>query len=164
MLALRTRAAAGRLGPLVTRRHASHGPADAHHAPAAHGPAAEEGFSKGFFISLAVALGGLAFYQYDTAGQRPSIVTRLIAQYHSRHEVWEARNVLHTTMVEEAARDKSLLQDYRPAYTIPIRFPEVFNGGSPYNNEAGWATGELGAVKKHLEAEHKKYVPTTLRN
>lgn len=31
----------------------------------------------------------------------------------------------------------------------------VFNAGSPYNNEVGWASNELSRLQAHYEAERK---------
>jgi len=71
--------------------------------------------------------------------------------------MWEARNALHTHMVERAAEDKSLFQDSKKTSVVAHKFPEALNMGSPWNQAAGWSSGDLSAVKAHMEAQREKH-------
>ena len=84
------------------------------------------GFGKGFYLSIAGVVGTIALYKLDkslSAGGE-SFITRMITKYHSRQEVWEARNSLRTTMLEQASADKSLFGYSPPSSAVPHKYPE----------------------------------------
>ena len=84
------------------------------------------GFGKGFYISIAAVITGIAVYKFDTsaAGEEGTIITRLIDKYRSSNELWEARNSLHLKMVEQAAADRALFQDSKVRQTVNLKYPE----------------------------------------
>ncbi|KAF8250494.1 hypothetical protein K440DRAFT_541496, partial [Wilcoxina mikolae CBS 423.85] len=116
-------------------------------------------FGKGFYLSIAATVGVLALYKFDTESNPDGtpFLTRLIEKYHSRTEMWEARNALHTHMVERAAADRSLFQDSKKTSVVGIKFPEALNVGAPWNQVAGWSSGDLSAVKAHMEAQRERH-------
>ncbi|KAL7276309.1 hypothetical protein RUND412_000723 [Rhizina undulata] len=117
----------------------------------------EEGFGKGFYISIAAAAGCLALYKLEQkiSGAEGSPFTRMIEYYADLQKVWEERNDRHTRMAQRAAADRSLFQDSKPSTHINLKFPEVFNSGSPHNRETGWSGGDLTALYKHYEEQRK---------
>ncbi|KAI5797988.1 hypothetical protein DFH27DRAFT_561526 [Peziza echinospora] len=164
MLALRTARAAARvpLAPGVLGRrmasgngHDSHAH-DAHHGHG-HGPAAEEKIGKGFFVSIAVFVGFLAAYKLEQriAGSDQSPLTRALAYYGDLEREFQETNTRHTLMVEQAGKDRTLFSSQRASGITKIKYIEGFNQGSPFNNQAGWAGGDMTAIKAHLEANQK---------
>ncbi|CCX09680.1 NADH-ubiquinone oxidoreductase [Pyronema domesticum] len=132
-------------------RFGSHAAHDAHHAPAV-----PESFGKGFYMSIAAFTGLCAFYKFTVSDEKEPLVTRIINKYHSQSALWEARNTVHTKMVEEAAHDRLLFEESPIPKSRPYAYPEALNQGSPWNITAGWATGDLTAVKAHMEAERAR--------
>jgi len=158
MIGSYSRTATNRLVSLISkRRYATKNPENGI-------PATDEGFGKGFFVSITSVLGVVALYNLDqnNAGDEGTLISRTISKYQSSSEVWEARNSVHTELIEQAATDRSLFQNSRTRRTIKLKFPEVFNNSSPWNQEAGWATGDITGVKAHMEAERAKYVPNVV--
>lgn len=84
------------------------------------------GFGKGFYLSIAGVVGTLALYKLDKSSNAggESFITRMITKYHSRQEVWEARNSLRTTMLEQASADKSLFECSPRSSAVPYKYPE----------------------------------------
>jgi hypothetical protein len=94
------------------------------------------GFGKGFYISIAAVVTGLAIYKFDTsaAGEEGTFITRLIDKYHSSNKLWEARNSLHVKMVEQAAADRALFQDSKVRQTVNLKYPEYVLPLPPQNS------------------------------
>lgn len=84
------------------------------------------GYSKGYYISIASVLSVLALYKLDhaMAGDKGTLLTRLIAKYQSSLELWEARNSLHTELIQKAAFDKTLFQDQRRKTVVHLKYPQ----------------------------------------
>ncbi|KAI5846141.1 hypothetical protein BZA05DRAFT_407055 [Tricharina praecox] len=141
---------------LAGRRFASTHSHDHHHVPTMQ--PTPEGFGKGFFLSIASVIGVLAIIKADTSGDQPAFITRLIDRYHSRTEVWAARNLAHTDILVQAAEDRMLFQDSPSKRRVAIKNPETLNAGSPWNNEAGRGYGgDLKTTRMHLEALREKH-------
>ncbi|KAI9843732.1 MAG: hypothetical protein M1838_002495 [Thelocarpon superellum] len=58
-------------------------------------------------------------------------------------------------MVEQAAFDRNLFQSSRKNATVELRFPEIFNTGSPYNHIAGHSGGDLTTLIEHYEKQNR---------
>ncbi|MCJ1314506.1 hypothetical protein MMC25_008188 [Agyrium rufum] len=136
-----------------------HAAAAGHAEPVHHGhhPApADESFGSGFYIGLAAIPLSVAFYQFskspDSADPR-SFITKWIGQYSNMKESWQERNTLHTLAVENAAFDRNLFQSEPADRGVVLRFPEMFNSGSPYNVPAGHQA-DLREVIGHYEKQN----------
>ncbi|KAI9681141.1 MAG: hypothetical protein M1817_002423 [Caeruleum heppii] len=73
------------------------------------------------------------------------------------------RNELHTRAIERAAfeRNLDLNCEVKGGRGVELKFPEIFNTGSPYNVAAGQGGGNLDQVLEHYrrlnrEAEERK--------
>src|SRR5688500_16063622 len=84
------------------------------------------GFGKGFYLSIAAVVGTLALYKLEQSisGSDKSPFTRMIEHYADLQDTWEKRNLRRTVMIERAAADRCLFQDYTPNKTLNLRFPE----------------------------------------
>ncbi|MCJ1315441.1 hypothetical protein MMC15_000760 [Xylographa vitiligo] len=141
-------AAAGRAEPV------SH----AHHPEPVNEP-----LGRGFYIALASLPLAFALYKFSRSSEDASAgaaaaqpwLTRLIGSYSSFQERWVARNTLHTRMVEQAANDRNLFQSTPASEMIELKFPEVFNQGSPYNVQAG-QTANLDELVAHYEKRNRE--------
>ncbi|ETI25821.1 hypothetical protein G647_02597 [Cladophialophora carrionii CBS 160.54] len=139
---------------------AGHGHGDAHHSgeSAFHvaGGSGQEGFGKGFYFALATI--PLFYVVYSVASSpNDNAITRLVQRYDAGREVQLRKDALHTTMMEQAAADRQLFAATPTnAAGPPLRNPEMFNFGSPWNVSAGHGTADLAALAKHYEEDHKK--------
>lgn len=99
----------------------------------------------------------MAFVKAEIATARTdkSVVTRLIERYTDSQDLWAEKAHRHTAKVEQAGRDRSLFQDSQKSGVIPIRSIENLNTGSPYNNVAGWAGGNMVELKRNLEGKYQ---------
>merc|ERR1712137_83263 len=133
----------------IQRRHASHGAGDAHHS------SGNESFGAGFYITVTgLPLGFLAL-NYATSGDKEPYFTRLITNTYNKYAgAWAHRNNIHTEMIEEAAADRVLFlnEASQSVRHVDLRFPEIFNTGSPWNVPAG----QGGANIDHLIAKYEK--------
>ncbi|MCJ1337583.1 hypothetical protein MMC09_002865 [Bachmanniomyces sp. S44760] len=142
-----------------------------HHEPTHHGhhPApVNESFGRGFYITIASIPLFFAVYSYSrssnaadqTSPEAQPVLTRIINSYTSYRNTWTERNTLHTQMIEQAAHDRNLFQSSPHAKNYELKFPEVFNTGSPFNVVAGSQANldELIAhyEKKNAEADEKQ--------
>lgn len=69
----------------------------------------------------------VALIKFDQSIEGPEgqpMITRLINKFHSREEIWEAKNAARTAMVERAARDRILFHNSPVRTVIEHRFPE----------------------------------------
>jgi len=88
-------------------------------------------------------------------------LSKIIDSYSYYKERWATRNTLHTVMIEQAALDRNLFHNSKGTTHIDLKFPEVFNMGSPYNVTAGQGGINLDKVVAHYQkinsdAEEKK--------
>lgn len=130
---------------------------DAHH----HHGEVSESFGKGFYLSIAALVGTLALIKASKSSDpnAPPLITRLIEKFTTPRKVLEEQNAVRVRLAEQAARDKTLLFDSRGDGVIQVKAVEThFNGGAPWNQEAGRAWGEqVGTVREHLEAQREAY-------
>ncbi|KAF2173208.1 hypothetical protein M409DRAFT_62782 [Zasmidium cellare ATCC 36951] len=152
---------ARRLRPQVqrqSRRHASdshgpdsHGSHDAHHSTPAN-----ESFGSGFYIALAAIPASFALYKFSRQGtDEQPYFTRLIRDtYNGYKDRWAERNASHTQAMEQAAADRVIFlnESNNTLRRVDIRFPEIFNTGSPWNVPAGHGSANLD----HLIAKYEK--------
>ncbi|MCJ1426963.1 hypothetical protein MMC29_004866 [Sticta canariensis] len=121
--------------------HAASSSGATHHSP--HPEPANEYLGRGFYITIIALPLSLAFYKFSvssdngTADSVKPALTRLISYYSDWDERWAQRNALYTSMCEQAARDRNLFQSTPATQHIDLRFPEIFNTGSPFNVPAG---------------------------
>ncbi|KAL8943539.1 MAG: hypothetical protein Q9216_000997 [Gyalolechia sp. 2 TL-2023] len=125
-----------------TGHHASAGK----HEPTHHGDhpePANESLGRGFYLVIAALPLSFAVYQFsrssDVSGAESSRpwLTRMLQRYDQWSNNWAARNALHTKAVEQAAHDRNLFHNSQPSPLVDLRFPEIFNTGSPRNIPAG---------------------------
>ncbi|KAI9746097.1 MAG: hypothetical protein M1818_000778 [Claussenomyces sp. TS43310] len=129
-----------------------------HHA----GPA-NESLGPQFYFVLALIPASFALYAASRTSKDGSIpgFSKVIQKYSDFKEKWVARNTLHTAMIEQAAFDRNLYQSSPGSRHVNLKFPEIFNTGSPYNVSAGQGGANLEKLVAHyeqlnLEAEEKK--------
>ncbi|MCJ1363447.1 hypothetical protein MMC16_002554 [Acarospora aff. strigata] len=148
----------------------SHAASAGEHGSTPHAPHPEpvkESLGKGFYITLSLLPLSFAVYKFSHSSNDPRdeaakpLFTRLIDSYSSYKERWAARNTLHTAMIEQAAHDRNLFHSSRPSSHVELKFPEIFNTGSPWNIPAGQGGANLDKLiahyeKKNYEAEEKK--------
>jgi hypothetical protein len=75
-------------------------------------------------MSIAAFTGLCAFYKFTVSDEKEPLVTRIINKYHSQNALWEARNTVHTKMVEEAAHDRLLFEESPIPKSRPYAYPE----------------------------------------
>ena len=76
-------------------------------------------------MTIAALLTGLAVYKYHTSsGLEDTWLQQIIAKYHSRREDWEARNTLHTDLIQQAATEKTLFFDQPRKTVVHLKFPQ----------------------------------------
>ncbi|EEP76653.1 predicted protein [Uncinocarpus reesii 1704] len=126
------------------------------HSEAHHAEPVNESFGRGFYIAIASIPAGLALYKYSTSDSKNAPwITRLIEEYTPSENLWAKRNALHTLAVEKAASDRHLFHSQNPLLTIDLKYPEMFNAGSPINMPAGNSSGDLRAVISHYQKRQK---------
>ncbi|KAA8573771.1 hypothetical protein MFRU_001g03060 [Monilinia fructicola] len=174
MFALRRKAVqsadrVGRVSTRVSRRWSSaeHGKTgnEVHHFAGSstehghhHAGPKDESFGTGFFVVLAAIPISIGVYQYaqPSADGTPSGLTKLIDSYSQYKEKWAARNILHVSMLEQAAFDRNLFQSDTGSAHVNLRFPEQFNTGSPWNVPAGHRARDLETLVAHYEKINKE--------
>ncbi|KAH8674580.1 hypothetical protein BGZ60DRAFT_404332 [Tricladium varicosporioides] len=168
MIPLRRKAvqAAGRLpaaAPLKTRQYstAHHGKGgdEAHHGSTEHAghehhaPPQAESLGAGFFVCLAavpLSIGVYTISRPDVDGKAASF-SRFIDGYSYYQDKWAASNNLHTAAIEQAAYYKNLDRSATGTKHVDLRFPEIFNTGSPYNVVAGQGARGLDEMVAHYQ-------------
>ncbi|MCJ1370323.1 hypothetical protein MMC20_001536 [Loxospora ochrophaea] len=131
-----------------------------------HAEPTNESLGRGFYIGLALFPLTFAVYKFsrssDDSGAESAqpFFTRIINSYSEYKEKWIQRNSLHTQMIEQAAHDRNLFQSSPGSKMVELKFPEIFNTGSPHNVPAGHSANldELIAHyrKKNAEMEEAK--------
>ncbi|TVY80427.1 NADH-ubiquinone oxidoreductase 17.8 kDa subunit [Lachnellula suecica] len=157
MLALRRKAVqtAERLPAAATRgtrRYASGHGAEHHGADHAHHAApVNESLGASFYVvlgSIPLSLAVYAASRPDKDGKMAGL-SRVIDSYSYYKEKWAARNTLHTAMIEQAAFDRNLYHSSKGSKHVDLRFPEIFNTGSPYNIVAGQGSRGVDEMVAH---------------
>ncbi|MCJ1474298.1 hypothetical protein MMC13_002956 [Lambiella insularis] len=141
-----------------------HAASAGHASPVSHAHHPEpvnESLGRGFYITLAVLPLSFAIYKFSrnsngsTEEAAQPWFTRVINRYSYYQDRWTARNTRHTKMVEQAANDRNLFQSTPASKMIDLKFPEVFNQGSPYNVQAG-QTADLDELVAHYEKKNRE--------
>ncbi|TGO19340.1 hypothetical protein BPAE_0346g00110 [Botrytis paeoniae] len=174
MFALRRKAVqsadrVGRVSSRVPRRWSSaqHGKTgdEVHHFAGSstehghhHAGPTNESFGTGFFLVLAAIPISIGVYQYaqPSADGSSSGLGKLIDSYSHYKEKWAARNVLHVSMLEQAAFDRNLFQTVVGSAHVNLKFPEQFNTGSPWNVPAGHRARDMEKLVAHYEKFNKE--------
>ncbi|KAI9838687.1 MAG: hypothetical protein M1819_005001 [Sarea resinae] len=130
--------------------------ASSEHGHGGHGHAepVNESLGAGFFIALSALPFSYLVYKISrpsSEGEKP-LLTRVIESYSEYKEKWIARNTLHTSMIEQAAFDRNLFQSGNRDGKVELKFPEIFNTGSPYNVPAGHGGANIDKAIAHYEA------------
>ncbi|KAL8720675.1 MAG: hypothetical protein Q9225_002504 [Loekoesia sp. 1 TL-2023] len=125
-----------------TGHHASAGKYEpTHHGH--HPEPVNESLGRGFYFVIAALPLSFAIYKFSRSSDGSSAessqpwLTRMLRRYDDWSNSWAERNALHTKAIEQAAHDRNLFLDSQPSDLVELRFPEVFNTGSPYNVPAG---------------------------
>ncbi|MCJ1449789.1 hypothetical protein MMC28_000117 [Mycoblastus sanguinarius] len=132
-----------------------------HHS--SHPEPANETLGRGFYVSIAALALSFALYKFSRSSssdpskagdpsQQP-LITRAIQHYNYWQDEFARRNTMHTKMVEQAAEERNLFQSSPWTHHIDLRFPEIFNTGSPYNIPAGHSA-DLEVLKAHYEKKN----------
>ncbi|KAI1618578.1 hypothetical protein EDD37DRAFT_273305 [Exophiala viscosa] len=146
--------------PRQPRRYAGHEAGHGH----GHGGAKEsalhvesgagsEHLSRGFYFSIAFI--PFAYVLYSLASSPgDNFVSRQIKKYEDNKKADETKNVIHTTMMEQAAAERQLFSGVSRDESGPtLRLPELFNAGSPYNVSAGQGSADLSELAKFYKQE-----------
>ncbi|MCJ1481641.1 hypothetical protein MMC06_001800 [Schaereria dolodes] len=151
-----------------------HASSAGHHSPtqhAHHPEPANESLGRGFYLTLAALPLSFAVYKFSrsspaaadsTADAAQPLPTRIINRYSSYKEAWTRRNTLHTKLIEQAAHDRNLFQSSPGSKAVDLKFPEVFNTGSPYNIPAGHSTN-LESLIAHYEKKNAEMQEATMK-
>ncbi|EFW99523.1 NADH-ubiquinone oxidoreductase [Grosmannia clavigera kw1407] len=170
MLPLRQRAACmarqARLRPVMPASRASrafastdshsHDHHDHHDRHDSHA-SVDEPMGKGFYVALAAIPATWILYTLKNSGKdgQPTALESYFSKFDYLTEQWEVRNTLRTAAIEQATHDRILLQTVPRNSQVDLRFPEVFQSGSPYNVPAGHAVN-LNHVVAHYKDQHYK--------
>ncbi|KAE8444675.1 hypothetical protein EG329_014332 [Mollisiaceae sp. DMI_Dod_QoI] len=161
---------AGRLpavGSRITKRYstAQHGKTgdEVHHFAGSstehghhHAGPKEESLGHGFYYILAaipISLGVYAFSRPSADGKLTGF-SNMIETYSSYKERWAARNAIHTAAIEQAAFDRNLFQNTTGSKHVELKFPEIFNTGSPFNVSAGQGPRNIDQLVAHYEKKN----------
>ncbi|KAI9888393.1 MAG: hypothetical protein M1814_000509 [Vezdaea aestivalis] len=117
-----------------------------------------ESFGKGLYFALASVPATYFLYQAAISGDGFAAFTNLMSKYTESQITNEERNSLHTSMIERAAYDKNLFQTEgsRTTRHVDLKFPEVFNTGSPFNVPAGHGRANMDNLIEHYEKERQE--------
>ncbi|KAI1001130.1 hypothetical protein K3495_g7070 [Podosphaera aphanis] len=127
----------------------------AHHSTTSsdhHADSHNESLGTQFYVVLAIiplSVGVYTLSRPDADGKLPAI-TRFINSFSHYQEKWSERNVLHTRAIEQAAFDSNLFNHGAPKRTVvELKFPEIFNTGSPFNVVAGHGPRNMDELVAH---------------
>ncbi|KAL8990601.1 MAG: hypothetical protein Q9177_000773 [Variospora cf. flavescens] len=143
-----------------TGHHASAGK----HEPTHHGHHPEpvnESLGRGFYFVVAALPLSFAIYKFsrssDGSGAQSAQpwFTRMLRAYDTWSNRWAVRNSLHTKAIEQAAHDRNLFHNTEPSPLIELKFPEIFNTGSPHNIPAGHGA-DLNALIAHYHQKNRE--------
>ncbi|CAL3966336.1 unnamed protein product [Diplocarpon coronariae] len=115
-----------------------------------------ESLGAQFFVTIAlvpISVGVYTASRPDAQGN-PRGFSNLIGYYKELNEKFEARNSLHTAASQAAAFDKNLFLSAPGTKHVDLRFPEIFNTGSPFNISAGQGPRNMDALVAHYEKKN----------
>ncbi|KAK3936485.1 hypothetical protein QBC46DRAFT_357435 [Diplogelasinospora grovesii] len=139
----------------ASESHGSHG--HGHHAPPV-----EESLGTAFYVAVGAVPACMLLYSVSRPGKdgEPSGISKMLERVSDMKEQWETRNHLMTAALEQAAHDKHLLYHAPRNTHVELKYPEVFQHGSPFNVPAGHYINMDKVVahyrKQHLEEEERK--------
>ncbi|RKF65222.1 NADH-ubiquinone oxidoreductase 17.8 kDa subunit, mitochondrial [Golovinomyces cichoracearum] len=114
--------------------------------------AQDEPLGKQFYVILALIPLSIGLYTVsrpDTDGKLPAITT-FINGFSHYQEKWSERNTLHTKAVEQAGYERNLFNSStRKRRVVDLKFPEIFNTGSPFNVVAGQGPRNMDQLVAH---------------
>lgn len=117
----------------------------------------EESLGKQFYITLAIiplSIGLFTASRPDADGKLP-VITRFIDSFSHYKEKWSERNTLHTKAVEQAGFDRNLFNSStRKRRVVDLKFPEIFNTGSPFNVVAGQGPRNMDELVAHYTKQN----------
>ncbi|TQS35203.1 hypothetical protein Golomagni_04385 [Golovinomyces magnicellulatus] len=112
----------------------------------------DEPLGKQFYVVLSLiplSIGLYTISRPDTDGKLPAI-TRFINGFSHYQEKWSERNTLHTKAVEQAGYERNLFNSStRKRRVVDLKFPEIFNTGSPFNVVAGQGPRNMDLLVAH---------------
>ncbi|KAK4230746.1 hypothetical protein QBC38DRAFT_22410 [Podospora fimiseda] len=120
-----------------------------------HGHTVEESLGVGTYIAVGLVPASYIVYSISRTGENGEESTlhkwfRSLTDYGTQ---WETRNHMVTAALEQAAHDKHLLLNAPQRKNIELRFPEVFQTGSPFNVPAGHYAN-IDQVVEHYRQQH----------
>ncbi|KAH8751776.1 NADH-ubiquinone oxidoreductase 17.8 kDa subunit [Hyaloscypha finlandica] len=116
------------------------------------GPKAES-LGTAFYVVLAAVPLSIGVYAVSRTGADGKMtgLSKVIDSYSHYKEKWAARNNLHVAMVEQAAFDRNLFQSTPGSKHVELKFPEIFNTGSPFNVVAGQGARNMDQLVAHYD-------------
>ncbi|TLD22765.1 hypothetical protein PspLS_07673 [Pyricularia sp. CBS 133598] len=120
------------------------------------GPASvEEGMGTFFYVLFGAVPVSTGLYYATRPGPNgePSTITTAIDRWSDLQNTWEERNSRHTDLIEQAAHDKNLFYNTERNTHVELKYPEVFQQGSPYSVPAGHYVN-LDKVVDHYRQKH----------
>ncbi|KAH8820333.1 NADH-ubiquinone oxidoreductase 17.8 kDa subunit [Xylogone sp. PMI_703] len=147
---------------LTPKRFASsaHGHESHHHS----GPK-DESLGTTFWFAIGLIPATVVVYTASRPskdGSQPAL-SRFIDGYSSWKDQWTSRNTLHTNMIEQAAHDRILINSSPGSPTVNLKFPEVFNTGSPHNVVAGQGPRSMDSLIAHYRKRNAEEDERTLK-
>lgn len=145
---------------LAVRNTRSYGSSHGHDHHHDHGVEEKLGFA--FYVTVGTVAGSIFVYSISRTGKNgeESSIHKYLNKLADYKDDWETRNHLVTAAMEQAAHDKHLLFNAPRTRTIELKYPEVFQHGSPFNVPAGHHVNIDKVIahyqQKHLKEEERK--------
>ncbi|RDL38553.1 putative NADH-ubiquinone oxidoreductase 17.8 kDa subunit [Venustampulla echinocandica] len=139
--------------PAKTGDHVHHSAGSStDHGHHSAGPKSES-FGVGFYVVLVAIPVSIGVYTASRPGEDGKLAgfSSFIDSYSYYREKWAAQNALHTAAIQQAGFDKNLYHNSTGTKHIDLRFPEIFNTGSPYNGVAGHRARNMDELVAHYE-------------
>eukprot|EP01099_Mayorella_cantabrigiensis_P005740 TRINITY_DN4642_c0_g1_i1.p1 TRINITY_DN4642_c0_g1~~TRINITY_DN4642_c0_g1_i1.p1 ORF type:complete len:125 (+),score=14.04 TRINITY_DN4642_c0_g1_i1:31-405(+) len=99
-----------------------------------------------------------SFYAIYSVASSPNdnFISRLVKKYEIGQEAETKKNVIHTTLMEQAAADRQLFAGTaRDSSGPPLRYPEGLNAKSPWNVSAGRDAVDLSGLAKYYKEQEQ---------
>ncbi|KAL2019491.1 hypothetical protein VTK56DRAFT_9607 [Thermocarpiscus australiensis] len=143
------------------RRSYGSGHDSGHHHEHSHN--VEESLGTGFYLTFGVIPASIFVYTISRPGENGELSTmhkwfQKISDSYGKN--WETSNHLMAAAIQQAAHDKHLLYNAERSTHYELKYPEVFQHGSPHNVPAGHYTNIDKVIahyrQKHLDEEARK--------
>ncbi|KAK4189707.1 hypothetical protein QBC35DRAFT_544763 [Podospora australis] len=127
-----------------------------------HEHTVEEKLGPAFYVTVGTIAASYFVYSISRTGKNgeESSLHKYFKKLADYKDEWETRNHLVTAAMEQAAHDKHLLYNAPRSRTIELKYPEVFQHGSPFNVPAGHYVNMDKVIahyhQKHLKEEERK--------